>query len=258
MSNDDHIYVRKFRPSDFPQVRNLLLEAFVTGKGSVASTVKLRYLYQAPALTSYFLGAGGVYVLWILPAHYRTTPPAFAALALVVLSLVVFIALQMGLTKSVRGFCDKALATDMRDIPKHYAAGVFFVAVQPAATTAKLVEGAENLVDGEKAEQVLGFVGLEYQPDKNSKSAEVRRMVVGAKHRRRGLASRLMLEVLKHGETIRGLQTIKLGVSQYQPAARKLYEKLGWVRDGQTETWVGIINAYIARYSRPVKTKSNK
>ncbi|KAJ7770566.1 acyl-CoA N-acyltransferase [Mycena metata] len=179
-------------------------------------------------------------------------------MVLVLFGLGAFIALQMALTSSARGFCDKALATDMRDIPNHYAApGVFFVAVRPVPTTAK-PEGAENLTDGEKAEQVLGFVGLEYQSDKSSKAAEVRRLVVGAKHRRHGVASRLMLEVIKHGETIRGLQTIKLGVSQYQPAARKLYEKLGWERDGQSEAWYGIINVYIARYSRPVKSKSKK
>ncbi|KAJ7039850.1 acyl-CoA N-acyltransferase, partial [Mycena alexandri] len=179
-------------------------------------------------------------------------------LVLVLFGLGAFIALQMALTRSVREFCDKALAKDMRDIPDHYAAGVFFVAVRPAPATAKPMEGAENLAEGEKAEEVLGFVGLEYQSDKNSKSAEVRRLVVGPQHRRHGLASRLMLEVIKHGETIRGLQTIKLGVSQYQPAARKLYEKLGWERDGQSEAWEGIINIYIARYSRPVKSKSKK
>ncbi|KAJ7184697.1 hypothetical protein C8R46DRAFT_465479 [Mycena filopes] len=251
MASSD-IYIRKFRPSDHPQVRKLLFEGFVTGKGSMLTTVKLRYLYQAPALTSYFLAGGGAYTLWVLPAEVRTSAPALAAIVLLLMGLAAFIALQMTLTSSLRGFCDKALETDLRDIPAHYAApSVFLVAVRPAA--AATVEGADKLAVGEEVEEVLGFVGLEFKSEKDPKPAELRRIVVSPHHRRRGLASRLLLEALKHGETVRGMQTVKVGASQYQPGARKLFEKLGWVRVGQTESWVGVINLYIARYERPVK-----
>ncbi|KAJ6479952.1 acyl-CoA N-acyltransferase [Mycena vitilis] len=165
------------------------------------------------------------------------------------MGIAIFFATRMAITSAMKAFCERALAADMLDIEKHYAApAAFFVAARPG-------EGDKKLDDAEKTEEVVGFVGLEYFPDKKSHIAEMRRMVVAAKHRRKGVATLLMNKVIAQAESIRGLDSIELGTSEFQPGARKLYEHLGWEFQRTTEEMAGILTAKIFRLQRAVESK---
>ncbi|KAJ6566941.1 RTA1 like protein-domain-containing protein [Mycena capillaripes] len=243
----DGVYIRQYRPADFPQVRALLFEGFVTSKGSVAVVAKWNFLLKAPSLIAYFLaGCGGV-VLYSLP-HWDNVAACMGAL-LLAMGIAIFVAIRRSITNAMKGFCEKALQADMLDIEKHYAPpAAFFVVARP-------VESDKKSDDGEKTEKVLGYVGLEYFPEKKTHTAEVRRMIVSKKHHRQGLATRLMEAVIAHAETIRGLDAIELGTSEFQYGARALYEKLGWEFQGSNIESAGILTASIHRFRRPVEKK---
>lgn len=98
----------------------------------------------------------------------------------------------------------------------------------------------------------LDLPATEYLPEKDATTAEVRRMIAGAKYRRLGIGARLMRAVIAHGETISGLQSIHLGTSEFQPGAQRLYEGLGWEIEWVETLWEGIVSATIRHYRRPV------
>ncbi|KAJ7075284.1 acyl-CoA N-acyltransferase [Mycena belliarum] len=242
----DRIYIRPYRPSDFPQIRALFFEGFVTSEGSVAVVATRRSFYKFPAPIAYLLGGVGLAVLRLARAEpWAWTSPMVAAGALLCAApIAFFIFIRRAIPRALIAFCESALAADMRDIPAHYGADGFFVAVQPRDDP-KPGEAPQD-------EEVVGYVGLEYLPEKDPHTAEVRRMVVSAKYRRRGLAERLMRAVIARGETIPGLRSIKLGTSEYQPSAQRLYERLGWVSAGGRTMRVGILLVYEYHFTRPV------
>ncbi|KAJ7786025.1 hypothetical protein B0H16DRAFT_1708244 [Mycena metata] len=59
---------------------------------------------------------------------------------------------------------------------------------------------ADLTVEEEEPEEVLGYIALEYFPETDARTSEIRRMLVSQKHRRRGLTSRLILEVIPRRE----------------------------------------------------------
>jgi RimJ/RimL family protein N-acetyltransferase len=83
-------------------------------------------------------------------------------------------------------------------------------------------------------------------------------MTVSAKHRRQGLATRLIHAVVTHAESVRGLDSIELGTSEFQSSARYLFEKLGWEFQKTDEEWVGFVSATIFRFRRAVETKKRR
>ncbi|KAJ6532875.1 acyl-CoA N-acyltransferase [Mycena vulgaris] len=241
----ERIYIRQYRPSDFPQIRALLFEGFVTSQGSVALVAQRRFLIKPPSLIAYLLGGIGLGLL--SRSRSWTSPTAGAGALLCAAGLALLTAIQRAIPKAMAAFCEQALAADMRDISAHYGApAVFFVAAQPRDGTKEKAEAT----DGE--EEVVGYVGLEYLPEKDPHTAEVRRMIVAAAHRRRGIAVRLMRAVITHGETIPGLRAIELGTSEYQDGARRLYEQLGWVVFHVETVWERLVSATIHHYRRPV------
>ncbi|KAJ7753556.1 hypothetical protein B0H16DRAFT_770100 [Mycena metata] len=223
------IYVRQFRPSDFPQVRDLLYEGLLTGKGSVRSVVERRFRFRAPSIVAYLLIGVGLILSWkSLPTEWMSgTAVTVISGALVTLGGMMLILLRATIISWMRSICKEALATDMRDIPTHYnAPAVFLVAaVRP---TEKPHSDADLTVGEEQPEQVLACIALEYLPETDARTAEIRHMIVGEKHRRRGLASRLILEVIRHAEVMPGVEAIKLKVTEFQPDAGLLFESFGW------------------------------
>ncbi|KAJ7158149.1 hypothetical protein C8R46DRAFT_1292206 [Mycena filopes] len=222
------IHVRQFRPSDFPQVRTLLFEGFVTGEGSVARSVKRSFLTKPPSVLAFLCIGAGLVLGWTLFAAEWTSATGAAAAALIVLGAAVLVGLRVFVTRSMIGFCEDALAGDLRDIPAHFCA-----------------PGCQ--------EEVLGCVRLEYLPEKDAKAAEIRRMLVTTKHRRLGLASRRMLATIQHAETMPGVECIKLSTSEFQGGAQRLYEGLGWECAATHVHRVGIIRARVRDYRRPVR-----
>ncbi|KAJ7171307.1 hypothetical protein C8R46DRAFT_1349332 [Mycena filopes] len=242
--------IRQFRSSDFPQVRTLLFEGFVTGEGSVARSVKRSFLLKPPSVLACLCIGVGLVLGWTLPVAEWTSATGAAAAALIILGSAVLAGLRVFVTRSMIGFCEDALAGDLRDIPAHFCApGAFFVAVR--AVVAEKPHRDDDLKTGE--EEVLGCVGLEYLPEKDAKAAEIRRMLVTTKHRRLGLASRLMLTTIQHAETMPGVECIKLSTSEFQAGAQRLYEGLGWERAATHIHQVGIIRASMRDYRRPVR-----
>ncbi|KAJ7666361.1 acyl-CoA N-acyltransferase [Mycena rosella] len=146
-------------------------------------------------------------------------------------------------------FCENVLETDMHDISVHYRPpAAFFVAAQPRAAKAD----DETATSGD--EEVVGYVGLEYLPEKDAQIAEVRRMIVSAKRRRHGIGARLMQALIAHGETIPGLRWIELGTSDYQLGAQRFYTRLGWEVFRVETVRQGVVSATIRQFRRPVGT----
>ncbi|KAJ7776971.1 hypothetical protein DFH07DRAFT_704322, partial [Mycena maculata] len=58
--------------------------------------------------------------------------------------------------------------------------------------------------------------------------AELRRMIVSERHRWHGIGGHLIRTLIAHAETIPAFQCIELGVTKSQPAAHRIYERLGW------------------------------
>ncbi|KAJ7082172.1 hypothetical protein C8R43DRAFT_1052457 [Mycena crocata] len=255
----DRIYIRQYRPSDLPQIRTLLFEGFVTSEDSVAVVAKRRFLFKGPSLVAYLLGSLGLGL--IARSASWTSLAAGAGAALCAVGVGIFGYVQRGIPRAMVDFCENALATDMRDIAAHYCApGAFFVAVQPRNVEQNDVDWPKGSGEGDvdAREEVVGYVGLEYRPtsDAHQAEAEVRRMVVGAAHRRRGIAARLMRAVIAHGERVtaegHALQAIKLSTSEFQPGAQRLYEKLGWELARVQIRWDSIVRVSILHYRRPV------
>ncbi|KAJ7754145.1 acyl-CoA N-acyltransferase [Mycena maculata] len=213
-------------------------------EGSVTYVAKRRFLSKAPSVISYLLGSVGVGLI-ARGGHWRS-PTAAAGAFICAAGIGLFTAVQRGIVRGLTTFCEDALKADMRDIGAHYRApAAFFVAARPRSTdTKKAVE----------EEEVVGYVGLEYQPDKDASVAEVRRMIVSAKHRRRGIAVRLMHALIAHAEALPGLQYIELGTSEFQPGAQRMYEKLGWqlVSVERAGNWLGSLE--LRHFRRPVGT----
>ncbi|KAJ7779673.1 hypothetical protein B0H16DRAFT_1829780 [Mycena metata] len=242
------IYIRQFRPSDFPPVRDLLFEVSVTGKGSVASVVKRGFLFKAPSIVAYFLIGTGLALAWKLPAKEWISAIGVDAAALAALGCTIFVLLRIWITHAMRGFCEKVLDGDMRDIPTHYGPAAFFVAVRPTEKP----HGDADLRAGEKeSEEILGCVALEYLPEADASAAEIRHMLVSVDHRRNGLASRLILETIRHAETIPGVESIKLSTTEFQLGAQLLYEGFGW--EAVHRVGNRIVSGTARYYRRPVR-----
>ncbi|KAJ7479481.1 acyl-CoA N-acyltransferase [Mycena latifolia] len=161
--------------------------------------------------------------------------------------LALFAGIQRAIPRAMTKFCEDALAADMHDIATHYRApAAFFVAALPRSASPGKYGAADD------SEEVVGYVGLEYLPEKDPHTAEVRRMIVSAAHRRHGIGERLMRALIAHAEAIPGLRSIELGTSEYQPGAQRLYERLGWTLFHAERVWEGPVNVVIRHFRRPV------
>jgi GNAT superfamily N-acetyltransferase len=86
---------------------------------------------------------------------------------------------------------------------------------------------------GAFAPHLVGALGvLRDAHRKAAHKAWVWGMYVQASHRRRGLGRRLLEAAIAHARTLGGVRQVHLGVSDATPAARTLYEGLGFRRWG--------------------------
>jgi ribosomal protein S18 acetylase RimI-like enzyme len=149
-------------------------------------------------------------------------------------------------------FCANARATDMADICHSYEVPIPVDGVQapvpqgPAGFWVAAIESPES-----KTSEVVGYLGLGWcifyhasmWPDFTSRidyrggataisdpsTGELRRMIVSMNHRRRKIGSLLMTAAMDHARRhMPPLETLDLETSEFQPGARKLYEKYGF------------------------------
>jgi RimJ/RimL family protein N-acetyltransferase len=98
-----------------------------------------------------------------------------------------------------------------------------------AAARAQLRRAPEAVVFGALAPALVGMVGL-YR-DRHLKAghkAHLWGMYVTPAHRRHGLGAALLQTAVTHAREIDGVTRVHLGVSEAAPAARRLYERLGF------------------------------
>ncbi|KAJ7075281.1 acyl-CoA N-acyltransferase [Mycena belliarum] len=230
------IIIRRFEPRDTAQLYALLDEGFVYGPESPANTALRRHLTSPMSLglySAFSLGLIGV---------YRPEPVAqLGGLALCAATAALFAYMRRAIPRVFLAFCDVARTTDLADIRAHYTApGAFWVA-------------AIDSPDG-KASEVVGCLGLDPRANADPTSAELRRMVVSPRHRRRRLGTLLMTAALAHAQRASPpLRTLDLETSVFQPGARKLYENHGFsVVECRIGRWHPLFWVHILRFRRNV------
>ncbi|KAJ7359837.1 acyl-CoA N-acyltransferase [Mycena albidolilacea] len=223
------IIIRQFHPKDADQVHALLIEGLVYGPESPHNTAQARNLYSRISCLAYFGCALG---LWCLCSRNIVLRISGGALTLGAAAL--FIYMRRSITKMFVDFCANARATDMADICHSYEVPLPVDGVQapvpqgPAGFWVAAIESPES-----KTSEVVGYLGLDYRGGATAISdpstGELRRMIVSMNHRRRKIGSLLMTAAMDHARRhMPPLETLDLETSEFQPGARKLYEKHGF------------------------------
>lgn len=100
-------------------------------------------------------------------------------------------------------------------------------------TRPMLARAPTSVVFGAFAEDLVGIVGIRQDDHaKGAHKAHVWGMYVTPPWRRNGIAANLMRAALDHAANLPGVAWVHLGVSDAMPAARRLYESLGFERWG--------------------------
>ncbi|KAJ7896644.1 hypothetical protein B0H14DRAFT_2678173 [Mycena olivaceomarginata] len=192
------IIIRQFHPKDADQVHALLIEGLVYGRETHRdplfarnhphNTAQARNLSSRISCLAYFGCALG---LWCLCSRNIVLRISGGALTLGATAL--FIYMRRSITKMFVDFCANARATDMADICHSYEVA------NPS--------GCKNL-----GSDTAGGATAISDPS----TGELRRMIVSMNHRRRKIGSLLH----DRGDGPR--------TCEFQPGARKLYEKYGF------------------------------
>jgi len=132
----------------------------------------------------------------------------------------------------------QSLDGDLADIPSHYKlAGDFDETNGEQEALWRIGKSAfwvaELHIDGVEP-TIVGCIGLDAYSNPDETTAELRRVVVSPNHQRQGIAIQLVNAAVTHGKS-QGIQSIFLTTSSYQPAAIKMYQKLGWEVQSITE-----------------------
>ncbi|KAJ7613229.1 acyl-CoA N-acyltransferase [Roridomyces roridus] len=227
--NQTSYYIRPHRPTDSPQIRALFLEAFATGEGSVASVGRRRFLTQPASLIVYLLGGVGLGVVVVSGPSTRRWTGALVCTA----GIALFAGVRYYIAQEMLAFCDGVMRGDLGDIGEYYKApAMFWVAVQPKENDEEEVIGGVGLGESSLASIRPGLDMSQQiirpRRTRTRHTAHVRRMIVSPKHRRRGIAARLMHALIDNAESIPTLRGLDLETSDLQPGARRMYEGLGW------------------------------
>lgn len=92
-----------------------------------------------------------------------------------------------------------------------------------------LAGGDGSAVFGAYASALVGAIGLYRERHaKSAHKAHIWGMYVAPAHRRLGIGRRLLTAAIDHARTLAGVSQILLGVSEMAPAARALYESVGF------------------------------
>lgn len=112
-------------------------------------------------------------------------------------------------------------------------------ASDPAAVRAWLAGPGGVAIFGAFAPQLIGAVAISRnETRKGSHKALIWAMYVAPAHRRAGTGEALMRSAIDHAQMLPGVVLVQLSVSEATPAARRLYERLGFTRWGTEEAAV--------------------
>ncbi|KAJ7061874.1 hypothetical protein C8F01DRAFT_1252658 [Mycena amicta] len=251
MSSKLDYRIRQYRPSDLPPIRALLYEGFVTSKGSVADVGVRRALTQPPCIIGYAHILSGAALFLASRSHtlipllqripFSQTTQSRLGIALSVVGATLIFAIRGAISAEIprRRAHEGGYAGHREWYCK--PGGGFWVAVRKRQA---IGNGIGSVKAGEEQdEEVLGYVGREYQPTSPpfalrdpATPAEIRRMIGSPTHS-------LMYAALAHADTLSNppLDYVFLGTSDLQPAAQMLYERLGFVtiRGEVIGNWAG-------------------
>ncbi|KAF7341536.1 hypothetical protein MVEN_01891300 [Mycena venus] len=226
-SSGGEIVIRQFRQSDASQVYALLSEGFIHGPGSPQKGAQRRNVTSRMSCLAYAGFMGGLGFLSI-----NSYIPRLTGTALVLGSAAAFFYTRWRINRWFVNFCATARKTDMEDILESY--GIPFSADSihlpeqqgPGGFWVAVLEFPER-----KTSEVVGYVGLDYRSNIDPTSAELRRMIVSPRHRRRRIGSLLMTALMDHARSrAPPLKTLELETIQneFQPGPLKLYESYGF------------------------------
>ncbi|KAJ7142368.1 hypothetical protein C8R44DRAFT_865719 [Mycena epipterygia] len=215
------ISILQFRKEDAEQVHALLLEGLVYAADSPRNVALRRYLYLLASLLVL------TFLLLLVSIHPSTHRAGLLGALIVLCGAAGCAYIYRSITQFFLHLCTAARATDIADISATYgvplpgqtqSSGAFWVAVDETTT------------------RVVGCVGLKYDP---RASGTLRRMFVSAGHRRRGIGSMLLVAAMAHARCISPELELELETSEFQDAARRLYERHGFRLAGTRVMWLG-------------------
>ncbi|KAJ6459062.1 acyl-CoA N-acyltransferase, partial [Mycena sanguinolenta] len=218
------IVIRQFQTKDADQVHALLVEGLVYGPESPRNVAQRRNLLSRISCFAYFGWTVGLSsCFWSTNHVVRITGGALALCA-----TVLFTYRRCAITKMFLHFCATARATDMADIVRTYEVPVSADRMKPpqgpSAFWVAVIESPDH-----STSEIVGYLGLDYNANPDPSSAELRRLIVSARHRRRRIASLLMSAALAHARLHKPLlTTLELETTEFQAGARRLYENLGF------------------------------
>ncbi|KAJ6467817.1 acyl-CoA N-acyltransferase [Mycena sanguinolenta] len=220
------IIIRQFQTKDAEQVHALLVEGLVYGPESPRNVALWRNLRSRISCLAYFGWTVGLSSCFWSTNHVVR----IAGGVLVLCATALFIYRRYSITKLFVHFCAIARATDMADIVRTYEVPVTVSAdgikppQGPSAFWVAVIESPDK-----STSEIVGYLGLDYHANPDPSSAELRRMIVSGRYRRRRIASLLMSAALAHACLHKPLLTsLELETTEFQPGARRLYENLGF------------------------------
>ncbi|KAK1229422.1 hypothetical protein PQX77_007519 [Marasmius sp. AFHP31] len=213
------VHIRSYHPSDFDVVKRLFYDGMAYGPltPAIEST---HAVYKHPySLLLYLTGALSTLSPFFFSSLSRVLAPLLGSG--IVVAFLLWIPRQA--RKMMVAYCDQCMKEDMKDIVTHYG-------LEPIQGGTKYEPtGKACFWVAEHQGQVVGCIGLD--TDKSHPSlgsvGELRRLSISSHHRNLGIAS-LLIKTLVSFARERGLSTLRLGTSSFQPAAVRLYRKHGW------------------------------
>jgi ribosomal protein S18 acetylase RimI-like enzyme len=122
----------------------------------------------------------------------------------------------------------------LRMSPHNFGSSWEEEATQPLAWWAKRLGGGAHWLGAELGGELAGLTVVSLNPKmKRAHDAEIGAVYVVERFRRRGVASALMQSAMEHAKTRASFAT--LTVNEQNHAARRLYERFGFVVCGQLE-----------------------
>ncbi|KAJ7314503.1 hypothetical protein DFH08DRAFT_972903 [Mycena albidolilacea] len=178
--------------------------------------------YPSPRCCAFTLGLGGL-CSGSLALRIAGTAFSTAATALLICA-------RRSITGFFVNFCAIARETDIADIARTYgvplsAAGTHSAPEPgPSGFWVAATESQDRLTS-----EVVGFLGLDHHANVDLNSSVLRRLVVSPHHRRRKIGTLLLAAVLDYVHRLAPpLEILELEMSEFQPGARRLYEKHGF------------------------------
>ncbi|KAF8162689.1 acyl-CoA N-acyltransferase [Crassisporium funariophilum] len=234
--NGTRIRVRPYRHSDSKQVRELFRAGILSGRGSPLSTAQNAVLTKPIAIIAYSISALGL----LLAARPPNRQTQYVGIALCFAGCGLFYKYYQAMTDAYLYFVNASLEDDLKDVAHHYGlkrvsgegSGKVDGYAPTAASCFWVAESYREDSEDDSHTEIVGSIGLgectPKYPHNDKSIADMRRMIVSRKYRRRGIA-KVLLETLIDRARNQGIKTITLTTTIYQPGAVIMYEKYGWV-----------------------------